>query len=73
MLCIFGSGKERERERAPICCFYFLSQACSMVIPRAGEEPGKEEEGGREAGRKAKKGRVRWLGADSHLKSGAGN
>ena len=44
-----------------------------MVIPRAGEEPGKEEDGGREAGRKAKKGRVRWLGADSHLKSGAGN
>lgn len=63
-----------RRERAPICCFYFPSQACGMVIPRAGEEPGEEEGGDREAARKAKRGRVRWLGgADSHLQSGAGN
>lgn len=74
-MCIFGGGKLRE---FPSVGFYFSSQACGTVIPRAGLEPGEEEEGGREerggSARKAKRRRVRWLGgAYSHLQSGAGN
>jgi hypothetical protein len=41
-VCIFGDGKRRK---SPSAGFYFPSQACGMVISRAGIEMEEEEAG----------------------------